>query len=187
MDVVEKYRQRRDARIKKRLDDDWITVKGTHVMIDDEGKVTKGPESLKKGKAYKTKGLGLGSPEDSNAKRRMAEENVKMRDRVTTSEEDFEKEGYKKNEEGVWEKKRPRTKLEVMKENQDRYQKVQKEISGMKSGIERDVKEKLILPWIKGEKWMGGISDRKFSDISKKMPYSFDDIYDEFQKQMMKY
>ena len=82
---------------------------------------------------------------------------------------------------------RPRTKLEVMKQSKDNYSKVQEEIKSMKPGIERDVKEKLILPWIKGTNWTGGISDSKFSQIAKRMPYSFDDVYNEFQKQMMKY
>ena len=82
---------------------------------------------------------------------------------------------------------RPKTKLETMKDNKERYAKVQEEIKGMKPGLERDVKEKVILPWIKGDKWMGGMPDRKFEQIAKKMPYEVNEIYNEFQKQMMKY
>ena len=53
MNVVEKYRLRRDKRMRKRLDDDWITVNGTHVMVDDKGEVTKGPDALKSGGVIK--------------------------------------------------------------------------------------------------------------------------------------
>lgn len=61
-DHVKRYRERRDARIKARKareDDQWITMKGTHVMIDDGGQVSKGPEKLrnvvKQGGGYKSK------------------------------------------------------------------------------------------------------------------------------------
>jgi len=48
MDTVEKYKARRDARLKKRLDEEeWITIKGTHVMVDDDGQVSKGPENIR--------------------------------------------------------------------------------------------------------------------------------------------
>lgn len=47
MEDIEKYKHRRDARLKKRLDDEWITIKGTHVLIDDGGQVEDGPDSLK--------------------------------------------------------------------------------------------------------------------------------------------
>ena len=47
MDAVEKYRMRRDARLKKRLDDEWITINGTHVMVDDNKNIMKGPAALK--------------------------------------------------------------------------------------------------------------------------------------------
>lgn len=45
--AINKYKQRRDARLKKRLDEEWITMNGTHVLIDDEGQVSKGPSTLK--------------------------------------------------------------------------------------------------------------------------------------------
>ena len=44
---VKKYKERRDSRLKKRMDDDWITIKGTHVMVDDDKNITKGPEKLR--------------------------------------------------------------------------------------------------------------------------------------------
>lgn len=61
-DSVKRYRERRDARIKERrarVDDQWITMRGTHVLIDDGGQVSKGPENLKnvvkQGGGYKSK------------------------------------------------------------------------------------------------------------------------------------
>ena len=50
MDCVKEYKKRRDGRMKAkagREDDQWITMKGTHVMIDDGGQVSKGPDKLK--------------------------------------------------------------------------------------------------------------------------------------------
>lgn len=47
MDHIKKFRMRRDERMKNRLDDEWKTIKGTHVLIDDEGQVSGGPDSLK--------------------------------------------------------------------------------------------------------------------------------------------
>ena len=40
------------------MDEEWITIKGTHVLIDEQGNVKKGPESLKKVK--KSEGLSEG-------------------------------------------------------------------------------------------------------------------------------
>jgi len=47
-DAVKKFKQRRDERMKKRMDEEWITMKGTHVLIDDEGGVKGGPERIRK-------------------------------------------------------------------------------------------------------------------------------------------
>ena len=46
-DSVKKFQARRDARLKKRREDDWITMKGTHVLLDDDGNISKGPQRLK--------------------------------------------------------------------------------------------------------------------------------------------
>lgn len=46
--AIYEYRKRRQDRVDgKRLDDEWKTIKGTHVLIDDEGSITKGPENLR--------------------------------------------------------------------------------------------------------------------------------------------
>ena len=303
-DVVKKYKIRRDARIKKRMDDEWITIKGTHVMVDDDKKITKGPERLKSGPnrvapaknlpskestplrngsrtVSSKKGSGetpstgakkiggetrsrkMRSPSylkisdgmtgnitkdingewaknvnefvdgttfsvktgnrwhdevetytrtpegwsyertvdgksmdkwDSNSKAMLSQMWNSINDGIVLKQSEKKREGVQKSvkesssaNESEGKKPRPRSKLEVMKQSKDNYSKVQEEIKSMKPGIERDVKEKLILPWIKGTNWMGGISDSKFSQIAKRMPYSFDDVYNEFQKQMMKY
>ena len=74
MDKVEKYR----ARVKKRLDDRWITLnggegKGTHVKINDEGYVVAGAGGKLKGKQYGGSKKGAkpagGSPGVSDAAR----------------------------------------------------------------------------------------------------------------------
>lgn len=293
-DSIKRYKQRRDERLKKRMDDDWITMRGTHVLIDDEGQVSKGPSNLKsvveKSGGYKKKGsvADLRKPNLGNVNKKPDNpsagkyidtlEKGGMRDRtvertkgkVAPVPADLSAEGmkrgykkaidegldaddvlthymrghdigakvtvdgmeYEKVGDGKWKPKdkwgarwesgfekdrdmagriasayltggkvevkkgngsvesqtpRPKTKLETMKNNKERYAKVQEEIKGMKPGLERDVKEKVILPWIKGDNWMGGMPDRKFEQIAKKMPYGVNEIYDEFQKQMMKY
>ena len=62
MDCVKQFKERRDARLKAkngREDDQWITMSGTHVLIDDGGQVSKGPDKLKsvvkEGGGYKSK------------------------------------------------------------------------------------------------------------------------------------
>lgn len=54
MDVIKKK-----APKDQNMDDQWITMKGTHVLIDDGGQVSKGPDKLKKvvksGGGYKAK------------------------------------------------------------------------------------------------------------------------------------
>lgn len=50
MDAVSAYKKRREHRIKAqrgREDDQWITMKGTHVLIDDGGQAKGGPDRLK--------------------------------------------------------------------------------------------------------------------------------------------
>ena len=46
--AISAYRARRKSRLDgRRLDDEWKTVKGTHVLIDDGGTITGGPERLR--------------------------------------------------------------------------------------------------------------------------------------------
>lgn len=56
--AIYEYRERRQNRIDgKRLDDEWKTIKGTHVMVDDEGSISKGPERLRNLSSKKGKNL----------------------------------------------------------------------------------------------------------------------------------
>ena len=47
MNHIDEYRKRREVRLKKRMDEEWVTMRGTHVLIDDDGQVSKGPEAVK--------------------------------------------------------------------------------------------------------------------------------------------
>lgn len=81
------------------------------------------------------------------------------------------------------------TKFEIIKQNKVNYEKCLKEIRHLE-GLEKLVAENLILPWIKGNKWMGGLSDSKANQIYEKlmsMGYSLVEIDDEFNKQIEKF
>jgi hypothetical protein len=134
MNEIEKYRKRRDARMKKRMDEEWVTMKGTHVLIDDDGQAKGGPDRvkslIKESGGYKkgSKKIIEGAPMfnvapksmESNAEsssKKWAKNarkakiinpqigDIKESDKASTMEEDFEKEGYRKNKEGRWERK----------------------------------------------------------------------------------
>lgn len=48
VDAVRRYKARRARRLRVRMDEeDWVTIKGTHVLIDEEGNVTGGPSNLR--------------------------------------------------------------------------------------------------------------------------------------------
>lgn len=81
------------------------------------------------------------------------------------------------------------TRIEIIKEHQKRYVNYKKEIENM-TGLEKVVAENLVLEWIKGNNWLGGISDSKYQKISDKlsgMGYDEMDVYDEFERQIMKF
>ena len=192
-DEIKRFRERRDARIKaKRADEEWITMHGTHVLIDDEGQVSKGPETLKSvvksGGGYKSRAE---RKYGSNAKYAKALSNGwNQRNQPSAGKyiETLEKAGFGKGEpEKSEQRTAPRTRGEIMQANKKMYEKAKSDIGGMKPGIERDVTEKLILPWIKGNNWMGGLPDRKHQQIVSKMPYKFEDIQKEFDRQTSKY
>lgn len=78
------------------------------------------------------------------------------------------------------------TKLEIIKINKANYKKLTAEIPALE-GLEKLVAENLVLVWIKGNKWMGGLSDSKAQKIYEKlmgMGYTFDEIDNEFHKQI---
>jgi hypothetical protein len=63
-DSVDAYRKRRQARLDARLDDDWVTIKGTHVMIDENGVAQGGGKlsGMKFEQARSVKRSGGGDP-----------------------------------------------------------------------------------------------------------------------------
>lgn len=78
------------------------------------------------------------------------------------------------------------TRLEIMKLHKAEYEEYSKKIINM-TGLTKLVAENLVLEWIKGNKWMGGLSDRKAQTAYEKLfrlGYSFEEIDDEFNKQI---
>lgn len=78
------------------------------------------------------------------------------------------------------------TKLEIMKEHKAQYSELENKIQTL-TGIEKAVASTLTLAWIKGENWMGGISDRKFDKIAERLVKDgFDEyeVMDEFDRQV---
>ena len=81
------------------------------------------------------------------------------------------------------------TRLEMMNNNKAEYAKYVEKIAGMQ-GIRKAVAENLVLEWIKGNNWIGGISDSKYQKISDKLVaqgYDEMDIMDEFDKQISEF
>ena len=79
------------------------------------------------------------------------------------------------------------TKLEIMKDNKRKYAEVEAEISGMADGLAKTVKSMMILAWIKGNKWLGGLSDSVANKLIEKIAelgYDESDIINEFDKQI---
>ena len=82
------------------------------------------------------------------------------------------------------------TKLEVIKENQRKYAEAEAEISSMSDGLAKIVKQELILAWLKGNKWLGGLSDsvaNKLIEKISKLGYDEMQVINEFESQMMSY
>ena len=79
------------------------------------------------------------------------------------------------------------TKLEIIKDNKRKYAEVEAEISGMADGLAKTVKSMMILAWIKGNKWLGGLSDSVANKLIEKIAelgYDESDIINEFDKQI---
>lgn len=77
------------------------------------------------------------------------------------------------------------TKLEVIKLNKKQYAELEASIPAM-SGLEKAVAQYVTLAWIKGTKWMGGLSDsaadRAYSKVMA-MGYTWDEVDTEFCRQ----
>lgn len=80
------------------------------------------------------------------------------------------------------------TKLEVIKSNQKMYAEYSRKIDTM-TGLEKAVAQEMILKWIKGTNWMGGISDATYNKAAEKLMslgYDEDAVAVEFDRQMGK-
>lgn len=74
----------------------------------------------------------------------------------------------------------------IMRENKERYAKCEAVIPTL-TGLEKRIAETLTLAWIKGDKWLGGLSDSKANKYIEKLMsegYELDDILAEHERQM---
>lgn len=81
------------------------------------------------------------------------------------------------------------TKLEVIKANKKAYAELTEAIKGM-TGLEKVVAETLTTEWITGNKFLGGLSDRKAQKLLEKiqrMGYDIDEAMDEYDRQMKRF
>lgn len=81
------------------------------------------------------------------------------------------------------------SRLELMNINKKHYADLLSKLKKM-SGLEKAVAQKLILPWLKGHNWMGGLSDSatdKGYEAIMKLGYDFDEIEKEEHRQWKLY
>lgn len=81
------------------------------------------------------------------------------------------------------------TKLEIITTNKANYNKQMAKNETL-TGLAKAVGETLTLAWIKGNKWMGGLSDSKANKLYEKLMeegYELEEIDQEFQNQMDQY
>lgn len=80
------------------------------------------------------------------------------------------------------------TKLEVIKEHRKQYAETLERISEMQEGLEKSVAKHIILTWIKGSKWMGGLSDTKafrlYLIVARETGRTLEEVDAEVRKQM---
>lgn len=81
------------------------------------------------------------------------------------------------------------TRLEIMNHNKKLLSDILKEgkYKADEKSLEFLVRYNLITAWVKGNKWMGGISDGLYQKISDRIAqYGYDEmaIYDEFDRQI---
>lgn len=80
------------------------------------------------------------------------------------------------------------TRIELEKLNKSRYERQIRKNQELE-GLAKRVGETMVLAWIKGDNWMGGLSDRKSEPIIKKLEkegYTIQEILCEFDRQIMK-
>ena len=79
------------------------------------------------------------------------------------------------------------TRLEIMQANKVVYAKVKAEIATMKDGIEKAVMQTMILEWVKGNNWLGGLCDSKACRLLEKLTklgYDEDEAVAEYDRQI---
>lgn len=82
------------------------------------------------------------------------------------------------------------TKFDLIKFNKAKYAEIELEISKMPEGLAKEVKQEMILAWVKGNNWMGGLNDTKASRLIErisKLGYTVEEIIDEFHRQTEQY
>ena len=81
------------------------------------------------------------------------------------------------------------SRFEIMRENKAQYEVYSKKIAEM-TGLTKLVAENLVLVWIKGNNWMGGISDSRYESIYerklKRFGYTYEQVHEEFENQIMR-
>lgn len=78
------------------------------------------------------------------------------------------------------------TRIELIKSNKKDYAEYLEKIKSMK-GIKKAVAENFILEWLKGNNWIGGLSDSKYQKILDKLielGYDENEIVKEFEYQL---
>lgn len=83
------------------------------------------------------------------------------------------------------------TKLEIIKLHKKQYAELEEKIKTMPEGLEKQVAANVTLAWIKGNKWMGGLSgmhayDKTFQKVVD-LGYSYEEVDEEFTRQAMLY
>ncbi len=78
-------------------------------------------------------------------------------------------------------------KIDIINKHKTDYAMLEAKIAKMPAGLERAVAQHVTLTWIKGTKWMGGLSDaaaeRAYSRVTA-MGYSWEQVDAEFERQI---
>ena len=82
------------------------------------------------------------------------------------------------------------TKLAIIKKHKAEYTAVEANIATMQNALEKAVAQHIILAWIKGSNWMGGLSDSMADKAYSKvvsMGYTWEQVDAEFSRQASKF
>ena len=77
--------------------------------------------------------------------------------------------------------------IDVIKANKKHFEEHVSRIRSM-GDFEKQVAENVVLPWLKGNNWMGGMKDSEFEKSSKRVPgHTEAEVYEEFWRQVKTY